>query len=92
MQSRRLQRAHGAHRIRSSSGKVKVTAWGCPTGRTGEPGEEDSPEEGEGEGVRTRAAKKEKAGMERVRVTEVKGRRSWPPVGWAGLKASRSSS
>lgn len=89
MQSHRLRRGREAHRIRSSSGRERGTAWGCLTGRTGEPGGEGSPEEGE-EGAGGRGAVgRETEGRERGREREVKGR-SLPPAGWAGLTESRS--
>lgn len=66
-------------------------AWACPTARTDGPGMAGSSAEGEGEGARTRAEGKERVGKERGREMEVKGR-SFPPVGWVGLKGSRSSS
>lgn len=65
--------------------------WGCLTGRTGEPGVEGSPEAVEGVAAGTGAAKREMEGTEMGRVRGVK-ERSLPPVGWAGLKESRSFS
>lgn len=65
--------------------------WGCLKGRMGEPGVEGLPEAGEGVVGETGAAKREMEETEKGRVREVK-ERSLPPVGWAGLKESRSSS
>lgn len=67
--------------------------WGCPIGKTGEPGVEGSPEVVKEVGGGTGAAKRETEGTEmaRVRVREVK-ERSLQPVGWAGLTGSRSFS
>lgn len=70
---------------------MRGTAWGCPTGRTGEPGEEGSPVVGEGAAGGRGAAERETAGRVTGRAREVKVR-SLPPAGWVGLKESRSFS
>lgn len=64
-------------------------AWGCLTGKMGEPGVEGSPEGGEGVAGERGATKKEMEGTEMGRVREVE-ERSLLPAGWAGLKESRS--
>lgn len=57
----------------------------------GVPGVEGSPKVGEGVVGGTVAAKREMEGREMGKEREVK-ERSLSPVGWAGLKESRSSS
>lgn len=91
VQSHRPRRGRGAHRIRSSSGKARGRAWGCPRGRTGEPEAEGSPGVGEEAAGGTGAAKRETVETETGRAREVTVR-SLPPVGWAELTESRSSS
>lgn len=63
--------------------------WGSLKARMGEPGAEGSPKVGEGEVGVTGAVKRGMVGMVTGKVKEVRGR-SLPPLGWVGLKGSRS--